>query len=301
MKTDPEEIDAYWAARGEVKPPVPRLWVPSPFKTNHVAGCLSKSCPNGLAAIRRFCRVPESVEFRLPEAGEVARDPPEGYFTCYEAYFLQCYLWFPIPKLIVHLLNRFNLSISQVNPCGLKHLVGILVLSYEPGITLDADHLEAWVEPRLSSSLIVQLTPRPSMAIILRFASKYHYWKEQFFFVRVSDATVEAGAIPVFRTIWGQRGILDSQRFLSLVLKTFDLYSLGFLFFLQCPPLFIGFPRVCSPSESYYVDVHAFGQTSPRGGFAVLFCSIVHGFSRTCRSKKGRSQTRMGLFRTCLG
>ncbi|KAF3554947.1 hypothetical protein F2Q69_00013743 [Brassica cretica] len=196
-----------------------RLWVPSPFKTNHVAGCLSKSCPNGPAAIRRFCRVPDSVEFRLPEAGEVACDPPEGYFTCYEAYLIQCYLWFPIPKLIVHLLNHFNLSISQVNPCGLQHLVGILVLSYEPGITLDADHLEDSVEPRLSSSLIVQLTPRPSMAIILRFASKYHYWKEQFFFVRVSDATVEAGAIPVFRTIWGQRGILDSERFLSLLLR----------------------------------------------------------------------------------
>ena len=75
---DPEEIDAYWAARGEVKPPVPGLWVPSPFKANLVAGCPSRSCPNGLAAIRRFCRVSESVEFRLPEAGEVALSPPEG-------------------------------------------------------------------------------------------------------------------------------------------------------------------------------------------------------------------------------
>ena len=79
---DLEEIDAYSAARGEVKPPIPGLWIPSPFKTNHVAGCPSKSSPNWLATIRRFCRVPESVEFRLPEAGEVARDPPEGYFTC---------------------------------------------------------------------------------------------------------------------------------------------------------------------------------------------------------------------------
>ncbi|KAG2292979.1 hypothetical protein Bca52824_039648 [Brassica carinata] len=58
---DPEEIDAYWMARGEVKPPLPVLWVPPPFKTNPVAGCPSRSCPNGLAAIRRFCRIPESV------------------------------------------------------------------------------------------------------------------------------------------------------------------------------------------------------------------------------------------------
>ena len=124
-----------------------RSIVPSPFKANPVAGCPSRSCPNGLAAIRHFCKVPELVEFRLPEAGEVALSPPEGYFTCYEAYLMQCHLRFPIPELNVHLLNPFNLSISQVNPCGLQHLVGILVLSYELGITLDSDHLEAWVDP----------------------------------------------------------------------------------------------------------------------------------------------------------
>ncbi|KAF3524945.1 hypothetical protein F2Q69_00047648 [Brassica cretica] len=72
-----------------------------------------RSCPKGLAAIRRFCRILELVEFRLPEAGKVALSPPEGYFTCYEAYLMQCHLWFPIPELIVQLLNRFNLSISQ--------------------------------------------------------------------------------------------------------------------------------------------------------------------------------------------
>ncbi|KAG2282773.1 hypothetical protein Bca52824_053993 [Brassica carinata] len=90
---DPEEVNAYWVGRGEVKPPVPGLWVPSPFKANPVAGCPSRGCPNGLAAIRRFCRVPELVEFRLPEAGEVALSPPEGNFTCYEAYLMQCHLW----------------------------------------------------------------------------------------------------------------------------------------------------------------------------------------------------------------
>ncbi|KAF3564340.1 hypothetical protein DY000_02015930 [Brassica cretica] len=160
---DPEEIDAYWMARGEVKPPLPVLWVPPPFKSNPVAGCPSRS-------------------------GEVAQSPPEGYFTCYE------------------------------------HLVGILVLSYEMGITLDADHREALVEPRWSASLIVQVRPRTNMAIISGFVSKYHFLKEQFFFVRVSDASVE------------------------------------------CPPLSIRFPRDCSPFESYYTGVHAFGRTFPRNG-----------------------------------
>ncbi|KAF3605047.1 hypothetical protein DY000_02047427 [Brassica cretica] len=220
-----DSIDAYWTARGEVKPTLPVLWVPPPFKTNPVAGCPSRSYPNGLAAITHFCRILESVEFRLPKGGEVAQYPPEGYFTCYEAFLMQCHLWFPIPELIVQLLNRFNLSISQVNPCGLQHLVGILVLSYELGITLDADHLEALVEPRWSTSLIVKVRPRTNMAIISGFVSKYHFWKEQFFFVRVSDASVEASAIPIFRTGWGTKGIPDSRRSLSLVSTMSDLLS----------------------------------------------------------------------------
>ncbi|CDY43405.1 BnaC03g75330D [Brassica napus] len=157
---DPEEVDAWRTAMGEVKPPTSVVWVPPSFKPNH------------------------SGEFRLPESGEVALSPPEGYFTCYEA---------------------------QVNPCGLQHLVWILVLSYELGITLDADHLEAWVEPQWSRSLIVQVRPRTNMAIISGFVSKYHFWKEHFFLVRVSDASVEASAIPIFRTRWGTKGIPNSE------------------------------------------------------------------------------------------
>ncbi|KAF3592286.1 hypothetical protein DY000_02022077 [Brassica cretica] len=68
------------------------------------------------------------------------------------------------------------------------------------------------------------------MAIISGFVSKYHFWKEQFFFVRVSDTSVEASAIPVFRTGWGRRGILDYERLLCLVLKMFDPYTLDFRF-----------------------------------------------------------------------
>ena len=111
---DPEEVDAWRTAMGEVKPPTPFLWVPSYFNYL-VPGCPSMSCPNGFAAIKHSCQIPESVKFHLPESGEVALSPPEGYFTCYEAYLMQCHLWFPIPEIIVQLLNRFNLSIRQVN------------------------------------------------------------------------------------------------------------------------------------------------------------------------------------------
>ncbi|CAN7106428.1 unnamed protein product [Brassica rapa subsp. narinosa] len=43
-------------------------------------------------------------------------------------------LWFPIPSVIVEFLNRLEVSISQISPRGIKHLVGLLVLGYERGI-----------------------------------------------------------------------------------------------------------------------------------------------------------------------
>ena len=97
------------------------------------------------------------------------------------------------------------------------------MLSYEQGIILDADHLEALVEPRWSTSLIVQVRPRVNMEIISGFVSKYRVLKEQFSFVRVSDASVEVRAITIFRTGWGTKGIPDSERSLSLVSMMSDL------------------------------------------------------------------------------
>ncbi|KAF3497971.1 hypothetical protein DY000_02053077 [Brassica cretica] len=54
---------------------------PASFRANLGEDCPSRSCMNGLAAIRSFCGVPESMEFRLPVSGEVAEFPQDGYFT----------------------------------------------------------------------------------------------------------------------------------------------------------------------------------------------------------------------------
>ncbi|KAF2588317.1 hypothetical protein F2Q70_00038552 [Brassica cretica] len=120
---DPEEVKGYWAAMGHVELPKPVIWHPSRFRVNPVDDCPSMSCLNGLDAIRSFCRVSESVEFCLPVAGEVAESPPDGYFTCFEPYLMQCHLWFPLPEADVQLFSRFGLAIGQVSPRGLQHVV----------------------------------------------------------------------------------------------------------------------------------------------------------------------------------
>uniref|UniRef100_A0A0D3BUP0 Uncharacterized protein n=1 Tax=Brassica oleracea var. oleracea TaxID=109376 RepID=A0A0D3BUP0_BRAOL len=128
---DPEERDAYLTARGEPKHPPPGIWCPALFRANPVDGCPSSSCSNGLDAIRSFCEVPESVEFRLPVAGEVDESSPDGYFTCFGVYLMQCNLWFPLPEIIVRFFSRFGLGFGHIMPVGLQQNIGILVLSYE--------------------------------------------------------------------------------------------------------------------------------------------------------------------------
>ena len=124
------------------------------------------------------------MKFQISKYRECADNPPEGYFTCYEAYLFRCRLWFPIPVIIIQNLNRFELSISQVALAGLQHLIGILVLSYERGMKLDIDRFEALLRPKLlPGSLMYCLVPRQYMSIIKRMISNGHEWKGCFFFV----------------------------------------------------------------------------------------------------------------------
>lgn len=189
---DPKEADGYWMVTcGQVIPPTDS-WPPPKPNNDRVAGCPSYSHPLYIETVRRFCRVPDSVEFRLPQAGERADALTDGYFTCYEDHLLRCRLWFPILELIVLVLNRFRLSISQLTPTGLQHLVGILVLSYERDMTLNADYFKALLAPvEAPKSRMCRLAPRKNMAIFRGFALNAHSFRKHYFFVRIDSASVE--------------------------------------------------------------------------------------------------------------
>ncbi|KAF3564354.1 hypothetical protein DY000_02016867 [Brassica cretica] len=199
---DPEEAERYWAAvcnkiTTPLEAPFPRM-LRFPGNPNSP----SRTVPSYLDTIRKFCHVPDEVEFRILVPGERAEYPPKGFFTCYEV-FLRCRLCFPIPEIMVGVMNHFEISISQVNPTGMQHLIGILVLSYEYGLTLVPEHFEALLKTLQSSGpFSYRLVPQPFMSIIRGYTSNSHSWSERWFFVRINSASVEESGIPIFRSEW---------------------------------------------------------------------------------------------------
>ncbi|KAF3549375.1 hypothetical protein DY000_02006433 [Brassica cretica] len=163
----------------------------------------SRTSPAYPKALREFYRVSSGVVFRVPVHGESAEDPPEEFCTCHEAFLTRCRMWFPIPEAIVCALDRFELSISQLNVAALQNILGVLILSYELGMDLSPDDFEGlWSTRKTSIDYSYRMAPKRHMSIIQGHTSNAKGWFERFFYVRIDGVSVEENCLPLFCGKW---------------------------------------------------------------------------------------------------
>ena len=108
-----------------------------------------------------------------------------------------------LPEAIVRALDRFELSISQLYVAALQNFIGVLILSYEHGMTLDADHFEGlWSTRKTSIPHSFCMAPRNYMSIIQGQTSHVKVWEKRFFYVLTDGASVEESCLYFFRSKW---------------------------------------------------------------------------------------------------
>ncbi|KFK40842.1 hypothetical protein AALP_AA2G048800 [Arabis alpina] len=106
-------------------------------------------------------------------------------------------------------LARHGACLAQIKPRGIRHLLDIYMLSRECGVDIGTDHLPYLTDFRVrgqSDELKHTVTNASRMAVIAKFPSKDDHIENRFFFVEISEKTVEADCIDLVKTRWERRG-----------------------------------------------------------------------------------------------
>ncbi|KAF2533400.1 hypothetical protein F2Q70_00030517 [Brassica cretica] len=139
FEVEKEAKDACYKALCGSPPPSQDIPIPKrPVRSPNAPLTPSMVSPDYLTTLRNFYQIPSGVVFWIPSGNESAKNPPEGFFTYYEAFLVYCRMSFPIPGTIIRALHHFGLSISQLSVPALQHWLGVLFSSYELGMDLKA-------------------------------------------------------------------------------------------------------------------------------------------------------------------
>ncbi|CAA7017905.1 unnamed protein product [Microthlaspi erraticum] len=162
------------------------------------------STQDSLDKMKSKFRISGNVKFVLPSPQDRADEPPPGHITLYESFVKGSLLWFLLPNLIVRYLRKYGLAFSQIAPRGLRHLVGILVRSFECRVDLQVSHFQNLQEIRgAKRSQRYYLSSKRDRRVITGFPEKDHFWDDYFLYVLVDEFSVQKDCLSLIRTTPG--------------------------------------------------------------------------------------------------
>ena len=105
------------------------------------------------------------VNLRVPSPDERADNPPAGFYTLYERFFYSCFLWLPVPRLVLEYMTSYQIALSHITMRSLRH--GIFAV----------ERLSCNDEPFHSNSFVCE--PRLNLFVhrsdqVRRAASEYY-------------------------------------------------------------------------------------------------------------------------------
>ena len=156
-----------------------------------------------------FCPLPTTTAKRLEELYTVhgvdrdvvvdlasTTESPEavcdGYGGVYLTFFETCGLSFPILGPILSILAELGLSLTQMCPNFLRHLLALLVRAREKGLLFGLDalcHLVLMKRNNQNPGTFL-MCPRQGRHIIQGIPYRDQNWREEFFVLKIDEASV---------------------------------------------------------------------------------------------------------------
>jgi len=110
----------------------------------------------------------------------------------YLSFFETCGHFFPIPEPILSILAELGLSLTQMCPNFLRHLLALLVKAHEEGLLFGLDevcHLVLMKRNNQNPGTFL-MSPLPGRHIIQGIPYRDQNWREEFFVFKIDEAYV---------------------------------------------------------------------------------------------------------------
>ncbi|XP_056852827.1 meiosis-specific protein ASY2-like [Raphanus sativus] len=89
---------------------------------------------------------------KVCSSDETPETAPEGWFCIHEKYISKCHLRFPLPDLLLDLLDHYQLALSQLCPSAIRVINGFITRAKEEGIVVGLTELMSLYTIKESSS-----------------------------------------------------------------------------------------------------------------------------------------------------